>query len=296
VEALLAKVGGSRDSLVRLNLYAATPEAAAAARRVLGERVTCAVSSVVGTLPQPGTLVALDAVAVATADASPDAARVRLLKGGRAAYVSGMAADGEMNVAATLTLEKLDGVLRHLKLARADVVHVKAFVRGGGAEEVAAARAAIAKFFGDLRRRELRRMDDGRADRDRARRAGTRPNGGSAPRDVVTHLNPPPGKPSPLYSRVAVVHGGRPDLHLGVLAVAKPFDDARPRRGRPRRHARAGEEGRRDFEHLAKATYYPATRETAAALNKVRPEFFNPARPPAASKAPARATGTEHAR
>ena len=46
-----------------------------------------------------------------------------------------------------------------------------------------------------------------------------------------------------------------------------------------------------DFEHLVKATYYPATDATSAALNQVRPEFYNPARPPAASKAPVTHTG-----
>jgi enamine deaminase RidA (YjgF/YER057c/UK114 family) len=40
-----------------------------------------------------------------------------------------------------------------------------------------------------------------------------------------------------------------------------------------------------DLRHLAKATYYVSTDATSAALNAVRPSYYDPARPPAASKA-----------
>jgi enamine deaminase RidA (YjgF/YER057c/UK114 family) len=46
-----------------------------------------------------------------------------------------------------------------------------------------------------------------------------------------------------------------------------------------------------DFEHLAKATYYPSADATSNALNQIRPDFYNPKRPPAASKAPVEHTG-----
>ncbi len=40
-----------------------------------------------------------------------------------------------------------------------------------------------------------------------------------------------------------------------------------------------------DFENLVKATYYCANEDTSKALNTLRPNYFNPMRPPAASKA-----------
>ena len=46
-----------------------------------------------------------------------------------------------------------------------------------------------------------------------------------------------------------------------------------------------------DFDHLVKATYYVSDEEASTKLNEVRPEFFNPARPPAASKAKVQGTG-----
>jgi enamine deaminase RidA (YjgF/YER057c/UK114 family) len=39
-----------------------------------------------------------------------------------------------------------------------------------------------------------------------------------------------------------------------------------------------------DMSHLAKATYYVSEDNAAHALDKVRPEFLDPSRPPAASK------------
>jgi enamine deaminase RidA (YjgF/YER057c/UK114 family) len=40
-----------------------------------------------------------------------------------------------------------------------------------------------------------------------------------------------------------------------------------------------------DFENLVKATYYVSDNAASDKLNEIRPQFFNPQRPPAASKA-----------
>jgi enamine deaminase RidA (YjgF/YER057c/UK114 family) len=40
-----------------------------------------------------------------------------------------------------------------------------------------------------------------------------------------------------------------------------------------------------DFRHLAKATYYVSDDEASRALNDLRPRYYDPTRPPAASKA-----------
>ena len=39
-----------------------------------------------------------------------------------------------------------------------------------------------------------------------------------------------------------------------------------------------------DLRHLAKATYYVSDADPSAQLNKLRPEYYDPERPPAASK------------
>jgi enamine deaminase RidA (YjgF/YER057c/UK114 family) len=40
-----------------------------------------------------------------------------------------------------------------------------------------------------------------------------------------------------------------------------------------------------DWKHLVKATYYCSNNETSAKLNELRPKYYDPSRPPSASKA-----------
>ena len=46
-----------------------------------------------------------------------------------------------------------------------------------------------------------------------------------------------------------------------------------------------------DFDHLVKATYYVSNDEASNKLNEIRPQFYKPDRPPAASKAKVRGVG-----
>jgi enamine deaminase RidA (YjgF/YER057c/UK114 family) len=48
-----------------------------------------------------------------------------------------------------------------------------------------------------------------------------------------------------------------------------------------------------DFDRLVKATYYVSDEDAGNQLNLVRPEFYSPQRPPAASKAKVRGVGLE---
>ena len=41
----------------------------------------------------------------------------------------------------------------------------------------------------------------------------------------------------------------------------------------------------KDLKHLAKATYYVSDADASGKLNELRPKFYDPQRPPAASKA-----------
>ncbi|MEO6811516.1 MAG: RidA family protein, partial [Isosphaeraceae bacterium] len=97
-------------------------------------------------------------------------------------------------------------------------------------------------------------------------------------------LTPPELKPSPVYSRIVRVNRG--DL-IYVSGLTGP-DGAD---GKAQTEAifgtlkeilsRAGS----DFRHMVKATYYVADDPASRALNDLRPKYYDPARPPAASKA-----------
>jgi enamine deaminase RidA (YjgF/YER057c/UK114 family) len=295
LDGLLAKVGGSRDTLVRVNLYAATQQAATDGRRALEGAVNCPIAEVVTDLPQDGAVVAIDAIAVASADRSPDPAGVRLLKSDRAVYISGMAAPSKDIAEATRgTLAQLDGVLRHLGIPKSNVTCVKSFLRSERGA-VDAARGELTKYFdGDPPPAawvhwmtqdaiEIELFAELPGDKAAALEAGG---------DTVTFLTPPGTATSPLYSKVAVVHpGGRMIYTSGVSAGAPGRDATAETRLALAALREAITKAGGDFEHLVKATYYPASGATTQALTKVRPEFYNPKRPPAASRALVRSTG-----
>ncbi len=50
-----------------------------------------------------------------------------------------------------------------------------------------------------------------------------------------------------------------------------------------------------DFRHLVKATYYVSNDIHSAKLNEIRPKFYDPLRPPAASKAMVKDVGKSQA-
>jgi enamine deaminase RidA (YjgF/YER057c/UK114 family) len=299
LEAILKPAGASLDTAVRVSLYAATPEAATEGRRILDARLKCPITAVVSGLPQKGAVVALDAVAVAAAAANPpptlDAAKVRLLPGtGQTAYISGMAAKGANLAEATrATLGELDGMIRHLKADRKDVVHVKSFFRG--VDGVPDARAELAKFFDGRPPPEtwVEWTMNAPVEIEMIVALSAAAENEKPAADTVSYHNPPPSKVSPVYSRLAIVHGGRMIYTSGPYAPEKVSDPEAETRLLLTALREVIRKAGGDFDHLVKATYYPATDATSTALNRIRPEFYDPKRPPAASKAPIRHTGAE---
>ena len=113
------------------------------------------------------------------------------------------------------------------------------------------------------------------------------------PVDVaIEYLTPPALKASPLFSRVARVNAGPliyvsgifgPSATTGAAQVEAIFDTL----------AAVLSETGSDFRHLAKATYYVSDEAARRALNDLRPRYFDPKRPPAASKAFVAGVGLE---
>ena len=102
--------------------------------------------------------------------------------------------------------------------------------------------------------------------------------------EAIEFLTPPGMKPSPVYAKVTRVNRGSLIYFAGLYPP--PYRDAgaqvREVFGELRNLLKlAGG----DFKHLAKATYYVTTEDVNKALNDARPDYFDPKRPPAASKA-----------
>jgi enamine deaminase RidA (YjgF/YER057c/UK114 family) len=88
---------------------------------------------------------------------------------------------------------------------------------------------------------------------------------------------------SPIYSRVSRINDGRRIYASGLYGAGEDgaaqvkdifaqLDDVLKKSGS-------------DFHHLAKATYYVSTDDASKKLNELRPSYYDPKRPPAASKA-----------
>src|SRR6185437_11466816 len=103
--------------------------------------------------------------------------------------------------------------------------------------------------------------------------------------ESVSFVTPPGMKASPVFSRVAVTDAPATIYVSGLYGQPKQDGAAQVRtifENLDRLLKKSGS----DMRHLVKATYYVSDEDASTALNKLRPEFYDPQRPPAASKAP----------
>ena len=88
--------------------------------------------------------------------------------------------------------------------------------------------------------------------------------------ESISYFTPPGFQPSNVYSKVARVNYGSL-VYISGLYGTTPGN--------------AAQQVLEIFESLAKATYCVSDAEAGSNLNELRPKFYNPHRPPAASKA-----------
>jgi enamine deaminase RidA (YjgF/YER057c/UK114 family) len=230
-------------------------------------------------LPHPDALAALDAVA--TSDAK-DAKRTRtaaVLPPGSRIYISGQAEKGKDLAEATRkTLASLDATLKFLGRTRGDVVQAKAFLTP--MKGVEAARKELASFFGDrvppLAFVEWKMTPPIEIELVVA-------GGKSRDGDMIEFLTPPGMTASPIYSRVTRINRG-PTIYVGSL-YGPTTSPAAEVEGAFTSLKKVLDDTGSDWKHLAKATYYVSTDAISGKLNELRPKYYDPRRPPAASKA-----------
>ncbi|MEX2174879.1 MAG: RidA family protein [Pirellulaceae bacterium] len=296
LETLLKSLGSGLDQAVKLNVYVARDElgqvvrARLAARFVTGRRP--AVSLVTTALPLAGVQVALDAVAAAPADAALEEVQLQLQAAIRPAgsriYISGQAEPGTLREATRKTLESLSASLKHCGRTDRDVVQVKCFLQP--MQSVGEVREEIARYYGTNRPLPVSFVEWRSSVPIEIELVAWGGPANSEPAEAIEFVTPPPLKASPLYSRVAVIHRGPTiffsDLHGAANADAQA-QAAEPFGQLAALLAKTGS----DLRHLAKATYYVTDDEVSRAHNAVRPKHYDPARPPAASKALVAGTG-----
>ena len=302
LETALTAAGTATDQLVKLNLYVDSPQTATKVKRLLGKRfagpVRPAMSFVRTPLPHPKALLALDAVAILPKKAPAAVVRKRcpglagkeqladvtVLPDGQAVYVSGMAEKGTMAEATAKTLESLLKTLQLQGLDRNHVVQLKAFMNSMPDADVV--RGEVARAFAGTTAPPIILVEWRAKLPIEIELIAFAPTGKlpDAAGDTVSYFTPPGVKASPTYSRVARIHGGK-RIYISGLYSGKPGDGQAQVRSIYATLQQITKKAGTDLQHLVKATYYVSDVDPSKMLNKLRPEYYDPQRPPAASKA-----------
>jgi enamine deaminase RidA (YjgF/YER057c/UK114 family) len=301
LHAALKKADSSLDRAVKLNFYIARDDVVPVVEKALArrfkDRSKPAVSFVTGTLSQMGALVSADAIAVSALPVTAGRAKkvqaaqgasVAVLPPGPVVYISGQAEKGATLAEATRkTLASLRSTLRFLSLDLPQVVQVKSFVHP--MTKLDEVRREITAVFGKDSVPPLVFVEWQARDSIEIELIAASGPPKVKPADAVEYLTPPGMKASPIYSRVCRINHGKrvyvsglsgegKDGAAEVKAVFASLGDILKKAGS-------------DYRHLVKATYYVATDDASRQLNALRPNYYDPKRPPAASKAAVAGTG-----
>ena len=280
----------SLEGVAKLNFYASedSPDLIHAISRALTKnwaaRKHPAITTVLTSLPGDAKL-ACDAVIACNSNATSverferDAAVMPANRD--ILYVSGRAANGELPEATAGTMEQLFEVLKLLGATPADVVQVKAFIKPMNGWE--AVEAEIEKSFGDLGAPPVVYVEWSSQSRaTEIELIAAAPNQ-LDPKESVTYFTPPTDKPSPVFSRVARLHADEVIYTRAYIGEAERSPEHEVHTLFEMLEEIADVTGS-DYRHFAKATYYVCEDQASNALNQLRPDFYDPKRPPAASK------------
>ncbi|HEY6167331.1 MAG TPA: Rid family hydrolase [Verrucomicrobiae bacterium] len=311
LSAALREARSDLGRAVKLNVFVTSAGHVEAVQRALAKYFDDAhkpaVSFVETALPVPGVLVAIDAVAVSDASAPAGAvnyfrtadiggakslAHAAVLPAGRKVFISGQAEKGtNLTDSTTRTLQSLEATLKHLELTRAHIVQIKSFF--SSMANMAAVEKGFAEFFkgGTIPPLVFVEWNSTVPIEIELIAAAGAPTGKEP--DAIEFITPPGMKPSPVYAKVARVNRGRlvyvsslysPEHRNATTQVREVFGELR----------KLMQEAGGDLKHLAKATYYVSAADVSKALNDIRPDYYDPQRPPAASKAQVRGVAMPH--
>jgi enamine deaminase RidA (YjgF/YER057c/UK114 family) len=318
IDTVLREFDSGLELSVKLNWYVASADLVPHVHTALASRFRGvskpAVSMVVTRLPHPQSLVAADAVATTTRNLSNDAVKIRatgsnapiaarsdtasqhsvaaITPRGSRIYVSGQAESGAtLSEATRKTLESLRATLEFLERTDADVVQLKAFVTPMA--EAASVYQEVGQFFAGRPTPPIVLVE--------WKSSASTPIeieliawGGRTQREAhVEYLTPPGMTVSPVYSRVARINATSSIYMSGLVATdnaSRVEVEHAPAAERETKDVfatlnRLLGQTNSDFRHLVKATYYVSNNDASAKLNELRPTYYDPQRPPAASKA-----------
>ncbi|MBL8866395.1 MAG: RidA family protein [Gemmataceae bacterium] len=270
---------------VKLNVVAvdqtSADEVRAIVRRAFPENAP-ATSFVVGKLAKPGAKYAMDMVSAGRGTPTGFSAE-RTLNVSPRLYISGQAENGGTPAeAARKTLASLLKTLKWLGCQSYNTVQCKVFLKPISAAPDVRKEFEIA--FGNDKVPPLVFVEwESTLPIEIELIASDRPNRNANP-PAVEYLTPPGMTESPVYCRVARVNA-RNAIYVSSLYSEKKGTGAEEVESVFAQLQDTLKKSGSDLKHLAKATYYVSGDDASKQLNVLRPKFYDPKRPPAASKA-----------
>lgn len=297
LDAVLKASGSDLGKLVRLNVYALTPQTVDRVREVLRQRLDAAVrpaiTAVLTPMPHRKALVAVDAVAVsaeksqtvvlkrcAAVAGDKDRADAAVLPPGGVAYLSGVPEESDVAVpAVTKSMSALWRTLAQLQLSAAQVVQLKVFLRPALAADEVARR--LKEFFPDQLTPPVVFVEWNAAPQAEIELIAQLPPT-DKPAPALEYYNPPEVRPLPIFSRVALVRSQRQIYVAGLFARAAGNGEAQAGDVFAQLQTILDQTGS-DMQHLVKASYYVCDPDASRGYDIARPRLLDPLCPPAAS-------------
>lgn len=307
LELVLEEAGSNTNNIVKMNVYISRdeimPEIQKQLNRQFSKRTKPAISFVRGHLAHADADIAIDVIATSDHEtggkvkyfrskdlyADHDAAHVSVLPAGGVTYISGQADKGDLREATRGTLKQLEATIKYLGIAKEQVVQIKSFVQP--MSDISIVEKEFAEFFKGGTVPPLVFVDWlSQNPVIEIELIAASPVAAMKNPEQLSFLTPPGMITSPVYSKVSQINHGK-KIYVSAL-YGSTLNDPKAQTAEIFASLKelltlAGS----DFKQLAKATYYVSDDKASVSLNEIRPKFYDPGRPPAASKALIRGLG-----
>ncbi|MGQ9504012.1 MAG: RidA family protein [Thermogutta sp.] len=296
LEAILEKAGSQKDMIVRLNLSVSkeddVPQVIAFVRQQLTSDSFPALTLVVTPLPREKARVAFDAIAYLDGQ-STDVKAIRLSDGsngprdavvcppGGLIFFSGQPDKNPLPTAAENAITALLAAAKDLHVEKADIMQIRVFIQP--ISESPTVLEVLQQVFAEGPLPPVvftEWIASAPVEIEMIARLSAQAVVGN---DRVRFYNPPGVKPSPTFSRVAIIQTDRLIFLPGMLSRKEGSGQEQVNDIFAQMTEGLTLTGS-DLQHMAKATYYVVDKEASDAMDAVRKKLYNPDRPPAASK------------
>ncbi len=303
LEAVLEKAGSQKEKIVRIDICVVQQDDAAAVTAFLRQQFSQdwlpAMTTVVTHLPHPQLRVALDAVAYLEGQAE-DVKLVRLSDDlnaphdaavcpqGGLVFFSGQPDKSPLPGAVEKSMQALFETAQNLHVEKKDILQIRVFLQP--ISEAPAVLNELRKAFPEGATPPVIFVEWIATAPVEIEMVARLPAQAELGGDFVLFYNPPGVKPSPTFSRVALVRGDRFIFFPGLISRkdgsgAEQVDDVFAQLTEGLKLTGS------DTRHLVRATYYVVDKDARDAVDAVRKKLYDPERPPAASKVTIRGVG-----